>query len=116
MVAALSRIDDINSQDNNVWTPIFVVFVCDGIDITLHVRRRHLKDPSMGRMYPLPTKHDIILQPPNNMAQGSLLSTPLLPPSPLFFPVFQFPSRPLKLTTVTPPLALLPSLGNDRYN
>ena len=78
MVAAVSRIDDINSQDNNVWTPIFVVFVCDGIDITLHVRRRHLQDPSMGRIYPLPTKHDIILQPPNNMAQGSLLSTPPL--------------------------------------
>jgi hypothetical protein len=90
MVAAVSYLDDFDSQDSPLWTPIFVVFVGDGVDITLHVRRRHLQDPGMGRIYPLPTKYDIILQPPNNMAKGPSLP-PTLVPCPPAFPFLSFP-------------------------
>ena len=96
MAVAIPLIDDFNAKDNVVWSAIFFLAVDNGSHITLHVRRRHLQNSCVGRIKPLPTEHDLILQSPNNMAQSSFLLTP-------------------RLMTVTSAMAILPIMGNGRW-
>ena len=70
MPVTIPFIDDFNAEDNVVWSAIYFRVVDDGSHITLHVRRRHLQNSCLGGIKSLPTQHDLILQPPNNMAQS----------------------------------------------
>jgi hypothetical protein len=96
MAVAILFFDDFNAKDNAVWSAISFLAVDDGSHITLHVRRRHLQNSCLGRIKSLPTKHDLILQSPNNMAQSSPLITP-------------------RLRTVTSAMAIFPIMGNGRW-
>ena len=96
MAVAIPFFDDFNAKDNAVWSAISFLAVDDGSHITLHVRRRHLQNSCLGRIEPLPIKHDLILQSPNNMAQSFPLITP-------------------RLMTVTSAMAILPIMGYGRW-
>ena len=96
MAVAIPFFDDFSAKDNVVCSAIFFLAVDNGSHITLHVRRRHLQNSCVGRIKSLPTKHDLILQSPNNMAQSS--------------PLFN-----ARLTTVTSAMAILPIMGNGRW-
>lgn len=70
MEVTISFDNDFNSKDMDIWLAFRVLNVGHGDYTTLYVCRRHLKISCVGRVDPLPTEHDKLLQPANNLAQG----------------------------------------------
>lgn len=70
MAVAIPFAINFNAADIVVWSAVHFRAVDNGSHITLHVRCRHFENTCVGRIKSLPIKHDLVLQPPNNMAQS----------------------------------------------
>ena len=70
ITVTISLVHNIHTKNITIRRAILTFRANHGNNITLHVRRRNLQIPCLGRLKSIPIKYDKLLQSPNNLAQS----------------------------------------------